>query len=62
VVTALAALLLSEQPDLPPGLVRGIIEATAVDLPDRGEMYWDGFGRIRFLQAMQFARHYLGTH
>lgn len=61
IVTALAALLLSEQPHLPPELVRGIIQATALDLPDGGEMYWDGFGRVRFYEAMHFARFYLGN-
>jgi subtilisin family serine protease len=60
-VTALAALLLSEKPDLPPELVRGIIQATAIDLPDEGEIYWDGAGRIRIFEAMRFARYYLGT-
>jgi subtilisin family serine protease len=60
-VTALAALLLSEQPELPPYLVQGIIAATASDLPDAGEMYWDGAGRIRALEALGFARYYLGT-
>ena len=58
-VTALAALLLSEDPSLPPDVVRGVIQATAHDLPDEGEMLWDGAGRIQVLEAMQFARYYL---
>jgi len=58
-VTALAALLLSENPSLPPDVVRGVIQATAHDLPDEGEMLWDGAGRIQVLAAMQFARYYL---
>ena len=58
-VTALAALLLSENPSLPPDVVRGVIRATAHDLPDEGEMLWDGAGRIQVLEAMQFARYYL---
>ena len=57
-VTALAALLVSENPDLPPDVVRGVIRATAHDLPDEGEMLWDGAGRIQVLEAMQFARYW----
>jgi subtilisin family serine protease len=57
-VTALAALLLSENPSLPPDVVRGVIRATAHDLPDEGEMPWDGAGRIQVLAAMQFARYW----
>ena len=57
-VTALAALLLSENPSLPPDMVRGVIQATAYDLPDEGEMLWDGAGRIQVLAAMQFARYW----
>jgi len=57
-VTALAALLLSENSSLPPDVVRGVIQATARDLPDGGEMLWDGAGRIQVLAAMQLARYW----
>ena len=57
-VTALATLLLSENPSLPPDVVRGVIRATAHDLPDDGEMLWDGAGRIQVLAAMQLARYW----
>jgi thermitase len=59
--SALAALLISQTPNLNPEAVRQIIMSTAEPLPDRGEPNWAGAGRIRMRDALGVPRYYLGA-
>jgi subtilisin family serine protease len=61
IVSSLAALILSEAPDMSADLVREVIVDTAEDLPDNGETAWDGAGRVRIDHALAFVRYYLDS-
>ncbi len=60
-VSALAALLISRTPNLPPAAVRQIILPTADPLPDGSTPNWDGAGRIRMRAALNQTRYSLGV-
>jgi subtilisin family serine protease len=60
-VSALAALLVSHTPNLPPEEVRRIIMNTAEPLPGGGSPPWYGAGRIRMRNALSQPRYYLGA-
>jgi subtilisin family serine protease len=60
-VSGLAALLISRNPNLSPDTVRQMIAATAQPLPDGSTPLWDGAGRIRMRTALNLPRYYLGA-
>jgi subtilisin family serine protease len=60
-VSALAALLISHNPNLGPETVRSLIEESAWPLPDNATPNWDGAGRIRMREALSQPRYYLGV-
>lgn len=60
-VSALAALLVSQTPNLSPDAVLQIIRSTADPLADEDTPNWDGAGRIRMRAALGVKRYYLGA-
>ena len=60
-VSALAALIISHNPNLSPESVRRIIETTATPLADGSTPNWDGRGRIRMTAALLVPRFFLGV-
>jgi thermitase len=61
IVSALAALVVSNTPNLSPATVKDIISRTAHPLPDGDTPNWDGAGRIRMRAALNVPRYYLGA-
>lgn len=60
-VSALAALVISHNPNIPADAVTAVIVATAEDLPDGGTPRWDGAGRIRMRAALSQPRYFIGV-
>jgi subtilisin family serine protease len=60
IVSGLAALLISHNPNLSAGAVQSLILATADPLADGDTPNWDGAGRIRMSLALRQPRYYLG--
>ncbi len=60
-VSALAAMIISRTPNLPPQVVESIISRTAEPLPDGDTPAWAGAGRIRMRAALGVPRFYLGA-
>lgn len=60
-VSSLAALIISRNPNLHPETVRSIILRTAEPLPDGDTTGWDGAGRIRMRLALDQKRYQIGA-
>ncbi len=60
-VSALAALIISHNPNITPEAVLKIMRDTAEPLPDAGTPGWAGAGRIRMRAALNVPRYFLGT-
>ncbi len=60
-VSALAALIVSKNPNLNPETVRWMILRSADALPDGDTPGWDGAGRIRMVNALEMRRYQIGA-
>ncbi|MGE3982988.1 MAG: S8 family serine peptidase [Dehalococcoidia bacterium] len=60
-VSSLAALIVSKNPNLNPETVRWMILRSADALPDGDTPGWDGAGRIRMLNALEMRRYQIGA-
>jgi len=60
-VSALAALIISHNPNLHPETVRSMIVRAAAPLPDGGTPGWDGAGRIRMRASLDLPRYQIGA-
>jgi subtilisin family serine protease len=60
-VSSLAALIVSKNPNLNPETVRWMILRAATNLPDGDTPGWDGAGRIRMRAALELQRYQIGS-
>ncbi len=60
-VSGLAALIISKNPNLSPDTVRSMIASTAKPLPDGTTPNWDGAGLVQMRDALDLQRYQIGV-